>query len=142
MHAKIPRAKMVGLPLFLCAYLFAATSPVLARPAACNAFEGAAIVAEDGTYLGKLTNPYDTKSVFNKYGTHGSPYSAKSIWNKYGIYGSEYSIQSPMNPYSTKGPAIISGSKLLGYLTKNKYRSGAVDPVILGVSCFDYEPED
>lgn len=114
----------------------------MARPAACNAFEGAAVVADDGTYLGKITNQYDTKSIFNKYGTYGSPYSIKSIWNKYGNYGSEYSINSPMNQYSSKGPAIISDGNVIGYLTKNKYRRGAIDPIVLGVSCYDYEPDN
>src|SRR3546814_458433 len=72
--------------------MFAA--PASARPAACSTIDGAVIVADDGTYLGKVADAYDGKSIFNKYGTHGSPYSGNSVWNNYGPYGSEYSNQS------------------------------------------------
>src|SRR3546814_12979672 len=57
--------------------MFAA--PASARPAACSTIDGAVIVADDGTYLGKVADAYDGKSIFNKYGTHGSPYSGNKI---------------------------------------------------------------
>jgi hypothetical protein len=66
------------------------------------------IVAEDGTYLGKLSdNRYDPDSVSNPYGRYGSPYSSTSINNPYSTYGSPYSSQSPNNPYATQAPLLF-----------------------------------
>jgi hypothetical protein len=66
------------------------------------------IVAQDGTYLGKLSdNPYDPDSVANPYGRYGSPYSSTSINNPYSTYGSPYSSQSPNNPYATQAPLLF-----------------------------------
>ena len=81
-------------------------SPTSARnPYATDAPD---IVAEDGTYLGKLSdNPYDPDSVANPYGRYGSPYSSTSINNPYSTYGSPYSSQSPNNPYATQAPLLF-----------------------------------
>ena len=66
------------------------------------------IVAQDGTYLGELSdNPYDPDSVANPYGRYGSPYSPTSIKNPYSTYGSPYSSQSPNNPYATQAPLLF-----------------------------------
>jgi len=66
------------------------------------------IVAQDGTYLGKLSdNPYDPDSVSNPYGRYGSPYSSTSINNPYSTYGNPYSSQSPNNPYATQAPLLF-----------------------------------
>jgi hypothetical protein len=66
------------------------------------------IVAQDGTYLGKLSdNPYAPDSVSNPYGRYGSPYSSTSINNPYSTYGSPYSSQSPNNPYATQAPLLF-----------------------------------
>jgi hypothetical protein len=66
------------------------------------------IVAQDGTYLGKLSeNRYDPDSVSNPYGRYGSPYSSTSINNAYSTYGSPYSSQSPNNPYATQAPLLF-----------------------------------
>ena len=66
------------------------------------------IVAQDGTYLGELSdNPYDPDSVANPYGRYGSPYSSTSIKNPYSTYGSPFSSQSPNNPYATQAPLLF-----------------------------------
>lgn len=66
------------------------------------------IVAQDGTYLGELSdNPYDPDSVANPYGRYGSPYSSTSINNPYSTYGSPFSSQSPNNPYATQAPLLF-----------------------------------
>ena len=66
------------------------------------------IVAQDGTYLGELSdNPYDPDSVANPYGRYGSPYSSTSIKNPFSTYGSPYSSQSPNNPFATQAPLIF-----------------------------------
>ena len=88
------------------------------------------LVAEDGTYLGKLTtNKFDSDSIFNEYGTYGSKYSSKSIWNEYGTYGSKYSSQSAFNDYTFTPPYIVtSDGTIYGRLTTNKFISGAISP--------------
>ena len=66
------------------------------------------IVAQDGTYLGELSdNPYDPDSVANPYGRYGNPCSPTSIKNPYSKYGSPYSSQSPNNPYTTQAPLLF-----------------------------------
>ena len=66
------------------------------------------IVAQDGTYLGELSDyPYDPDSVANPYGRYGSPYSSTSIKNPYSTYGSPFSSQSPNNPYTTQAPLLF-----------------------------------
>lgn len=115
-------------------------SPAFARPAECDTLEGASIVSEDGTYLGKIADEFDTKSIFNKFGTHGSQFSSKSIWNEFGIYGSDFSNKSVRNEMATSPPMIIVKGRVVGYLSRNKQKAGAISPLIIGISCYDYEP--
>lgn len=71
--------------------------------------EGTAIVAEDGTYLGKITsNRFDNDSILNEYGDHGGKYSDHSIFNEYGDYGGKYSSHSPFNAYTATPPRITN----------------------------------
>ena len=54
--------------------------------------------SDHDVFLGCLnSNKYDSKSIWNEYGTYGSKYNSKSIWNEYGTYGSSYSAYSPWN---------------------------------------------
>lgn len=82
--------------------------------------------ADDGTFLGKISNKYDAESIFNQYGTYGSKYSATSVFNKYSVYGSKYSALSPTNPYTATGPKVFLGGQYAGHLTMNKYIAGAL----------------
>ncbi|MFL0789661.1 MAG: hypothetical protein AB8E87_05465 [Prochlorococcus sp.] len=102
----------------------------------CNELNGATLVAEDGTFLGKFTSQYNSKSIFNEYGTHGSEYSSNSIWNKYGQYGGKYSLNSPFNKYSATPPTIYTKSNKTAKLTVNSALPYAVNPYIAR-SCFD-----
>jgi hypothetical protein len=108
--------------------------PVVTPAASGSPFhqlEGAKIVAQDGTFLGIITsNKYDTKSICNRYGDHGSKYSASSIWNQYGDYGSPYAEFSPWNPYSSKPPLILAVDGTRYLLTKNTVLGG-LDPSLL-----------
>lgn len=65
------------------------------------------IVAQDGTYLGELSdNPYDPDSVANPYGRYGSPYSPRSA----------------RNPLATDAPRIVAeDGTYLGELSANSY---------------------
>ncbi len=68
------------------------------------------IIAQDGTYLGKLSdNPYDPDSVSNPFGRYGSPYSPTSIKNPYSTYGSPYSPPKSEQPVCHAGTAAFRG---------------------------------
>ncbi len=82
--------------------------------------------AEDGTFLGKFSNKYDSESIFNQYGNYGSKYSATSIFNQYGNYGSKYSALSPVNLYTATPPKVFWNGQYIGRLTVNKYVAGAL----------------
>ena len=94
----------------------------------CNELKGATVVAQDGTYLGKMESPVSPDSIFNKYGIHGSRYSSNSIWNKYGQYGGKYSMNSPFNKYSPTPPTIYTKTNKTAKLTINDYLSYTVNP--------------
>lgn len=84
----------------------------------------AVVIAEDGTYLGKITsNKYDSDSICNKYGDYGSAYSDKSMFNKYGDYGSSYSNKSPNNSFATNPPIIVINGESRGYITTNTFKT-------------------
>jgi outer membrane protein assembly factor BamE (lipoprotein component of BamABCDE complex) len=82
---------------------------------------------EARTFLGCLNcNKYDSNSVFNTYGPHGSAYSAVSIRNRYSEFGSRYSNLSACNPYASQAPFIFdNGGNYYGRFTANKYADGA-----------------
>ena len=88
--------------------------------------ENGHLEADDGTFLGKFSNKYDSESIFNKYGNYGSKYSNTSIFNKYGNYGSKYSAQSPVNPYTATSPKVYWSGQYVGRLTTNRYVAGAL----------------
>jgi len=75
------------------------------------------------TYLGCLNcSQYDTDSVTNQYGPHGSQYGSDSIFNQYGEYGSPYSGTSACNRYANDPPVIVDGNGgFYGRLTMNSF---------------------
>ena len=74
-------------------------------------------------FLGCLNcGKYDSGSIWNRYGDHGSRYSDTSIWNKYGTYGSKYNDESPWNRYGQSPPVIVDrAGNFYGYFTANPY---------------------
>lgn len=105
----------------------------------CDQARGATVIAQDenNTYLGKISNSYDSESIFNAYGTYGSEYSSLSIWNEYSTYGSEYSSYSATNSYTSTPPMIIKNRKILGYLSSNKSQRNSINPISLKAICED-----
>ncbi len=102
----------------------------------CELIAGAAIVAQDGQYLGRIASSYDGESVLNEYGQYGSKYSANSIWNEYGTYGGQYSTNSPFNPYTSTPPIVVKGGKAIAHLTVNKMLQAALNPYVLKTCTF------
>jgi hypothetical protein len=105
----------------------------------CSIVRDAKIIAQDdeNTYLGKISNSYDSESIFNEYGTYGSDYSSNSIWNEYSTFGSEYSSYSPFNQFTSTPPMIIKGGKIIGYLSANKSIEASISPNLLKALCED-----
>lgn len=84
--------------------------------------DGSYLVAEDGQYLGKITdNSYETDSILNQYGPYGSQYSNTSIFNPYSPYGSQYGAYSVNNPYCSVPPKLFINSRFMGHVTANRY---------------------
>ena len=119
--------------------LFLLLAPQANAEEVCDIVKGAVLIAQDdkNTYLGKITNPYDSDSIFNEYGTYGSEYSSSSIWNEYATFGSEYSSYSPHNSYTSTPPMIIKNRKILGYLSANKSIKSSISPNLLKALCKD-----
>jgi len=94
----------------------------------CSQIAGASVIANDGTYLGRLTNSGDAESVYNPYGTYGSPTGALSIYNRNGTYGNQYSVKSPWNPSTATPPTLTKNSSTLGSFTLNRLLSPRISP--------------
>lgn len=103
----------------------------------CSLVQGAVLIAQDdkNTYLGKITNSYDSDSIFNEYGTFGSEYNSNSIWNEYAPFGNEYSSYSPHNSYTSSPPMMIKNKKIIGYLSANKGIKSSITPNLLKALC-------
>jgi hypothetical protein len=95
--------------------------------------EGARIVADDGQFLGVITqNQFASDSILNEFGRYGSKFSATSIFNEFGRYGGKFSPLSPFNEFTMTPPRIITpGGKFVAYLTKNQFKTPALDPHVL-----------
>ena len=118
-----------------------AATPAWARPGVCDAFDGAAIVNKDGDFIGKLTSKFDSDSIFNKFGNYGSKFSGKSIWDKFGEFGGQFSDKSPFNKYASKSPLVVANGRIIAVLNVNDSIQGAVNPITLAVTCYDYTPD-
>lgn len=97
----------------------------------CEIIDGSKVIADDGQYLGKLCNAFDSESIINEFGIYGNKFNSNSIWNEFGTYGNEFSNLSPFNEFTTTPPMIIKNGSVIGYLTKNKALKNSVDPHIL-----------
>lgn len=103
----------------------------------CLLLNGSTIIGQDNqnTMLGKITNKFDSDSIFNDYGTYGNPYSSNSIWNQYSTFGNQFSSYSPFNQFSTTPPMIIKNGKVMGYLSSNKSIQNSISPNLLKALC-------
>ncbi|MEK9968850.1 MAG: hypothetical protein VW600_06920 [Ferrovibrio sp.] len=118
---------------------FGIYTPVSKAADLCSIVSGSTLIAQDdrNTYLGKITNSFDSDSIFNEYGNYGNKFSANSIWNEYSTFGSEYNIASPFNKFSTSPPMIIKNRAVIGYLSSNKALPNSVTPNLLKALCAD-----
>lgn len=123
--------------ILLSIFLVIALSSAVNAEEVCDIVRGATLIAQDdkNTYLGKITNSFDSDSIFNEYGRYGSEYNSSSIWNEYATFGSEYSSYSPHNKYTSTPPMIIKNGKIIGYLSANKSINSSISPNLLKALC-------
>jgi len=132
MHSIIGRCVVVAL-------LLGFASTATAAEEVCYVVKGAVIIAQDdqNTFLGKITNSFDSKSIFNEFGTYGNPFSSSSIWNQFYTFGNQFNPLSPFNQFSLSPPMIIKEGKILGYLSANKSIKSSISPNLLKALCED-----
>ena len=133
----------IMLPTFAirsaCAALLLAAANIASAQELCSTVSGAVLIAQDdkNTFLGKLTNSFDSQSIFNEFGTYGSEFNSASIWNQFGTFGSEFNSYSPFNSFTSTPPMIIKNRKIIGYLSANKSIQASVSPNLLKAMCKD-----
>jgi len=125
--------------LTLIACLLASTNSAYGQASICNAIDGAIVLNSDNEYIGSISNKFDPDSIFNKFGTYGNKFSSDSIWNKFGKNGNPFASNSAFNKFTSSPPRIVKNKQIIGYLTVNKYVSGAINPIVLGTVCYDFE---
>jgi hypothetical protein len=129
----------MGLRFAICLIFALLAVPSADAEETCEVVRGAKIIAQDdeNTYLGKVTNRYDSDSIFNEYGKYGSQYNGNSIWNAYGSFGSPYNEYSPSNKYSSRPPMLIKDQEVIGYLSANKSIKASISPSLLKALCME-----
>lgn len=97
-----------------------------------GALEGASVVAQDGQYLGLITqSTTHPDSIANRFGDYGSRYSAVSILNRFGDYGGRFSDLSPFYPFASRPPIIVKDRQAVAFLTVSRVITPRVDPNLL-----------
>ena len=97
----------------------------------CQTLQGAYIIANDGTMLGKISSSFDNESILNEFGSYGGEFSSNSIWNEFGSYGGEFSSLSPFNKFTSTPPLIVMDGKAVAYLSVTKRTVATVNPYFL-----------
>jgi len=107
--------------------------------AACAALDGALIVADDGHFLGKLANEFDSDSIFNEFGK-GNEFGSDSIWNDFSRYGGDIGSMSAFDTTASRPPMLIKNRQVIGALTANKAIANRVDPIRVARICYQFKP--
>lgn len=92
------------------------------------------IIAADGTFLGRFTNEFDSDSIANEFGDHGSEFSRTSMFNEFSDYGSEFGRFSAMNPHASEPPRLFIGEAFSAWVTVNDSKMPRVNPYALRAS--------
>ena len=103
----------------------------------CGEFDGAKLIAEDGTELGTLGPKWKSESIYNDSSEHSSTWSSESIFNEHSDYGNSYSDQSAFNDSASNPPSIISEEgKEIGKLSVGpNWDSSRYDPYDIKYTC-------
>jgi uncharacterized protein YjdB len=100
----------------------------------CTVIAGALLFGDDGQYLGRFTNRFDSESVLNEFGRYGSPFSSTSTNNEFSSYGSRFNSLSAWNPFASRPPLIVRNGQFVAFYTVNTARTPRVSPAV-ALSC-------
>ena len=93
------------------------------------AYQGAALVAGDGEFLGVISRDRsEPDSLSNVSGPFGNPFSETSIFNPQGVYGRTDSDLSPFTATSQSPVRIEADGEFMRYLSANRDIQNRVDP--------------
>ena len=126
---------IVQKPILFLVPLFFSSPGWSASSYHCYELAGAKIIAKDGTYLGTLSEKYNSDSIFNEHSVHGSTYSSNSIWNRFSEYGNEYSSQSAFNDHAANPPVLLKDGEVIGRISTDPYAYDGTNPLRLGEEC-------
>ncbi len=108
-----------------------ASIPVLVQAPAsnvCTTIAGASVFGNDGRYLGRFTNRFESESVLNEFGSFGSRFASNSTNNEFGTYGSQFSSLSARNPFTNTPPRIVRNGVFVAYYTVNQVLTPRIAP--------------
>ncbi|AWI80658.1 hypothetical protein CEW87_15555 [Parazoarcus communis] len=59
------------------------------------------IIAQDSsnTFCGKVASGFESRSIFNEFGTYGDEFISKSIWNDFSTFGNEFKSNYPFSEF-------------------------------------------
>jgi len=85
------------------------------------------------TFLGCLNcSKFDTNSVSNTFGPHGSAFASDSIFNQFGYFGSTFSSLSVCSVFAGNPPIVVNqkgesyGRLTLNAMAPNAIKNGSV----------------
>ncbi len=96
---------------------------------------------DQNVFLGCLNcSRFDSSSIWNQLGPHGSEFDNATIWSKTGIYGSPYQELSPWHPHSFEGPEVRDKTgKSYGKFTRNPFDDQTkVESLLWILNNYDY----
>ena len=105
-------------------------------PLTCAGVAGGLVYANDGQYLGRLTNRFESQSILNTFGSYGSEFSSTSMFNSFSQYGSQFSSLSAYNSFTSTPPKLNVSGQLAAYATKNTLKIPRYDPDALRSCAF------
>jgi len=94
----------------------------------CATIAGASVFGDDGQYLGRFTNQFDSQSILNTFSNYGSQFSATSTNNTFGTYGSAFSNLSARNSLASRPPSIVKNNQAIAFYTTNALKTPGVSP--------------
>lgn len=97
-------------------------------PLTCVGLAGGQVYGQDGQFLGRLANQFDSQSILNQFGSYGSQFSSTSMYNQFSSYGSQFSSLSAFNTLATSPPQLYVSGRFAAYVTKNTLKFPGVDP--------------
>ena len=102
----------------------------------CDKFNGAIIIASDGTKLGILGESWKSNSIFNSSSKYSSSWSSESIFNDSSDYSNSYSNLSVFNESASDPPRILNDGEFIGYISVGpSWKSDRYNPYDIKYTC-------